>query len=91
MADMGGLKCMLAIASERENFDYDSFFLAYARSYRSVYDHQILRQIAAADSHPLDYLRVNAVLIQFDEFQQTYQIREGDGMYLAPEDRVTVW
>lgn len=91
MADMGGLKCMLAIASERENFDYDSFFLAYARSYRSVYDHQILRQIAAADSHPLDYLRVNAVLMQFDEFQQTYQIREGDGMYLAPEDRVTVW
>ena len=28
---------------------------------------------------------------QFQEFYDTYGIKEGDGMYLAPEDRVAVW
>jgi putative endopeptidase len=30
-------------------------------------------------------------LQQFDEFLDTYGIKEGDGMYLAPEDRILVW
>ena len=30
-------------------------------------------------------------LQQFDEFLETYDIKEGDGMYLAPEDRIAVW
>ena len=29
--------------------------------------------------------------MQFDEFYETYGIQTGDGMYLAPEDRITVW
>ena len=37
------------------------------------------------------YLRINAMLQQFDEFLNFYGITEGDGMYLAPEDRVSIW
>ena len=29
------------------------------------------------------------MLQQFDEFLDTYEIKEGDGMYLAPEDRIS--
>jgi putative endopeptidase len=43
------------------------------------------------DPHPMNYVRVNVTLQQFDEFLSLYDIQEGDGMYLAPEDRVTVW
>ncbi|MBQ7564536.1 MAG: hypothetical protein IJT16_11170 [Lachnospiraceae bacterium] len=43
------------------------------------------------DVHPLDYLRVNVGLQQFDEFYEAFDVKEGDGMYLAPEDRVLVW
>ena len=43
------------------------------------------------DIHPLNYLRINTVLQQFDEFLDFYGIKEGDGMYLAPEDRVNIW
>ena len=39
----------------------------------------------------LDSIGINAVLQQFEEFYETYDIKEGDGMYLAPEDRVAVW
>ena len=43
------------------------------------------------DPHPMGYLRVNGTLQQFDEFLNFYGITEGDGMYLAPEDRVAIW
>ena len=43
------------------------------------------------DTHPMCYLRINATLQQFDEFLDCYDIKEGDGMYLAPEDRVAIW
>ena len=43
------------------------------------------------DVHPLSYLRINTTLQQYDEFLDFYGIKEGDGMYLAPEDRVNIW
>ena len=43
------------------------------------------------DVHPMNYLRINANLQQYDEFLDFYDIREGDNMYLAPEDRVAIW
>jgi putative endopeptidase len=43
------------------------------------------------DVHPLAYLRVNMTLQQFDEFLKQYDVHEGDGMYLAPEDRIRIW
>ena len=43
------------------------------------------------DTHPLPYLRVNCVVQQFDEFYDTYGVKKGDGMYLAPEARLEVW
>ena len=36
------------------------------------------------------YMRVNAVLAQFGGFIRFYNIQPGDGMYIAPEDRVAV-
>ncbi len=33
----------------------------------------------------------NATLQQYDDFLNFYDIKEGDNMYLAPEDRVTIW
>ena len=87
---MAGVKVMLQLAAEKEDFDYDAFFRSYAdlwltkdtlqRAYRRI-----------NDVHPMMYLRINATLQQFDEFLDCYDIREGDGMYLAPEDRVNIW
>jgi putative endopeptidase len=46
---------------------------------------------AKTDEHPLGYLRSNVTVMQFDEFQTCYDVKPGDGMYLAPEDRICVW
>ena len=89
-ADMAGIKCMLLIAKTKENFDYDAFFKAYADIW-STKDTLARAYVRINDVHPMPYLRVNTTLQQYDEFLEFYGIKEGDNMYLAPEDRVNIW
>ena len=89
-ADMGGMKAVLRIAAEDKDFDYDKFFRSYAELWLS----KVTLQGAynkINDVHPMEYLRINCTLQQFDEFLNFYGITEGDGMYLAPKDRVAIW
>ena len=46
---------------------------------------------AKDDVHPLNFLRTNVTVMQFDEFNETYDIQPGDGMYMDPAQRITVW
>lgn len=91
IADMGGLKCMLAIAADDPDFDYDLFFRSFAAIWREQCTAENELQLAQLDTHPLAFLRVNVTVQQFDEFYETYDIQPGDGMYLAPEERIAVW
>ncbi|MBR6905169.1 MAG: M13 family peptidase, partial [Bacteroidales bacterium] len=91
IADMGGMKCMLAIAAQKDDFDYDAFFRQYATLWRMQGSYPYLVTLVAQDTHPMRYLRINNTLAQFDEFVDFYGITEGDGMYIAPEARVAVW
>ena len=91
IADMAGMKCILKMAGKIENFDYDRFFRANAAMWARIDSLPKTRTMVKTDSHPLNYLRVNATIQQFNEFLETYNVKEGDGMYLAPEDRIAVW
>ena len=37
------------------------------------------------------FFRANVSVSQYDEFIETYGIKEGDGMYVATDDRIAVW
>ena len=76
--------------TETEGFDYDLFFRSYAELWRGVNTLQ-MEKYFAIDVHPLNFLRANVTLQQFDEFLATYDIHEGDGMYLAAGQRISVW
>lgn len=89
-ADMGAMKCMLTMAASEEAFDYDAFFRSYADLWRTK-QNMYVTQSYRKDPHPMGYIRINTVLQQFDEFLDCYGITEGDGMYLAPADRVAIW
>ncbi len=91
IADMGGVKCMLAIAANDPDFDYDLFFRSYAAIWRMQCSKEMELQLAKSDVHPLNYLRTNVTLQQFEKFYETYDIQPDDGMYLAPEERIAVW
>ena len=89
-ADMAGVKVMLKIAEEHPDFDYDKFFRTFANNWLTK-DTLQRAYVRINDTHPMCYLRINATLQQYDEFLDYYGITEGDGMYLAPEDRVAIW
>lgn len=90
IADMGGMKCVLGLAAKQPGFDYDTFFRTFADLWKQK--SSLNKQIDdATDVHPLHFLRVNVTLQQFESFNETYGIHDGDGMYLAPEKRILVW
>jgi len=88
---MAAMKCLLTLAAGKENFDYDAFFRQFAISQRDVETPGSINFKIRYDDHPLIYMRVNGTLAQYDDFLKVYGIQEGDGMYIAPEDRVAVW
>ena len=89
-ADMTALKCVLRIVASKPDFDYDKFFRAYADRF-AMKETLTMTMYHLEDEHPMNYLRVNTNLQQYDEFLDFYGITEGDNMYLAPEDRVAIW
>ena len=91
IADMAGVKAMLEIAENREGFDYDKFFRSFARIWKLIQTRERTDAVLKTDVHALPYLRVNAILQQYGKFHEFYGIKKGDGMYLAPGDRVAVW
>ena len=90
-ADMGGMRVCLHIAKSIENFDYDKFFRAYARTWlsKAYTESEIAKQLT--NEHPFDYLRCNVTVAQFDEFVETYDIQKGDGMYVPENERIAIW
>lgn len=91
IADMAGIKTMLKIAKTIPNFDYKKFFESYAVNWRLLTSPEMEEYLVYNDPHPANYLRTNVTLQQFDEFIDAYDIKPGDGMYLAPKDRILVW
>lgn len=91
VADIGGMMCMMEIAKTKENFDYETFFRQYAKIWKTKTSAGDEEVNVRTDPHPPAYLRTNVTVQQFQEFYDTFGIKEGDNMYLAPEKRLSVW
>ena len=87
-ADIFGMDTLLKIVAQKDSFDYRLFFEAYAKTNFAKYTEQLNLTYYEKDSHPSYFLRTNAVLQQFDEFYQAFDIKKGDGMYLSQNKRV---
>ena len=91
IADIGGMACVLDILKDTQNVDYESFFESNADIWREICTKEYEELKLKNDSHSPNKVRVNAVLPQFDEFYKTYGVKEGDNMYVKPEDRLKIW
>ena len=91
IADMAGMKAMLRLAKTIPGFDYKKFFESFASNWRGIYPVEFEQFLNYNDPHPKFYQRTNVTVQQFDEFYETYDIKPGDNMYLAPEERILVW
>lgn len=90
ISDIGGVASALQVMAGMDNPDYDAFFRNYAKSWVKVSDRETLKMLAGSDHAPYK-LRTNRVLSNFQEFFDFYGIKEGDGMYVAPQERIKIW
>lgn len=89
-ADLCGVQACLELASKTEGFNYDEYFATISNMWASVLSPNAMQQ-AALDTHPLSALRVNVSLQMLDVTYEKLGVSEGDGMYLAPEERIVIW
>jgi predicted metalloendopeptidase len=67
------------------------FFIGYAQIWRTLFREEFLRQVVLSDPHSPPQFRVNGPLRNAPEFYQAFGVKEGDGMWLPPGERVKIW
>ena len=67
------------------------FFIAYAATYRDKVREEIARAMLEGDSHAPSRYRVNGVVRNMDAWYAAFDIKPGDKLYLAPNQRVRIW
>ena len=87
----GAAACITQLAKEKGNVDFNTLYTAVANTWVNTSSREYAAYAAMSDVHSNGKLRVNRVLVNIDEFYEAFDIKEGDGMYVAPEERITVW
>lgn len=90
VADLGAAACVTELV-KRNGGDLSLLYTAMAKSWASSKTREYALLAAKTDTHADDKLRINCVLSNLEEFYETFDISEGDGMYVAPENRIKVW
>ena len=67
------------------------FFMSWAQIWAYKFREEALRSRIATDSHSPAPYRGNGTLMNMPEFMKAYEVKAGDGMYRAPEERVKIW
>lgn len=89
-ADLSGLQAVLVHAKSAGGIDNEKLFGQFASKWAAVYPSSYASALLI-DPHPLSNLRVNVSAQMCGEFYDTFNAKEADMMYLAPEERATIW
>lgn len=68
-----------------------SFFTAWAKAWRAKMRTEERIRRLSIDPHSPEEFRCNQVVKNMTVFHDTFGVEESDGMYLAPEQRVSIW
>lgn len=88
-ADLSGLECVTNLIDDEE--ELKKLFKSYAQSWCTLEVDSDAISMLKLDPHSPAKTRVNAVLASNKKFNEVYDLKEGDGMYVAPEERVSRW
>lgn len=67
------------------------FFLGFAQVWRLKNRDETMRSRINVDPHSPEMFRVNGPAANFDPFYAAFGIKEGDKLYIAPENRARIW
>jgi putative endopeptidase len=101
IADIGGLAIaydafkMTEQGKSNEKIDGftpdQRFFLGFAQIWRLKNRDETMRMRLNVDPHSPEMFRVNGPLSNFDPFYAAFDVKEGDKLYIKPEDRARIW
>ena len=67
------------------------FFLGWAQVWRSKARDAEAKRLLTVDPHSPPKFRANGAAVNVPAFYEAFDVKEGDGMYLSPENRVKIW
>ncbi|NVJ70040.1 MAG: M13 family peptidase [Alphaproteobacteria bacterium] len=67
------------------------FFMAWAQVWKRKYRDEELINRLKSDPHSPSKFRTNGIVRNMDEWYTAFDVKEGDALYLAPEERVQIW
>ncbi len=91
MADNGGMAVTLDIMSGTEGASYEEYFCNWARVWCEKAKPEYLQLLLSVDVHGPCILRANMPPRNFGEWYATFDVKETDNMYLAPDRRIVIW
>lgn len=69
----------------------ERFFLGNAQASRLKWRDQFMELLVKSDPHSPDQFRINGVMSNMADFYSTYDVKEGDELYLPEAERVSIW
>ncbi len=69
----------------------ERFFLSWAQAWRAKYRDEEALRLLAIDPHSPSEFRCNQIIRNIDVFYSTFGVTPDDDLWLAPNDRVTIW
>lgn len=91
VADLGGLAAALEAAKKESDFAAEDYFTNFAKIWRIKAREEYLQLLLSVDVHAPGKLRTNVQLPNFADFLTTFDVKEGDGMWRDPADRILIW
>jgi endothelin-converting enzyme len=67
------------------------FFMGFAQIWRNKMRDESMRRLVLTNPHSPSHYRTIGPLRNFTPFYEVFGVREGDGMYLPPAERVSIW
>jgi predicted metalloendopeptidase len=101
IGDLGGLSIaykayQLALDGEEapviDGYTGDQrFFLGWAQVWREKRRPEEAKRLLTVDSHSPSRFRTNGAAVNVPGFYSAFDVKEGDGLYLPPAERVKIW
>lgn len=67
------------------------FFMSWATVWRTKSTDQYMINQVKTDPHSPGYFRSFGPLVNIDSFEKAFDIKPGDKLYVAPENRIKIW
>ena len=91
IADNGGMGVTIEIMHKLDKPDFKAYFINWAKVWCMKAKEEYINLLLASDVHSPAELRANMQVRNFDEWYETFDVKETDKMFIPKEKRISIW